>query len=573
MTKYSSDYLSSSGGSSVLKIQNITSDNTVDDWSYLVLADASSLGSNLIVTLPLNTTTSIGKSIIIKKVDNSNSPICIIPNGTDTIDGLNSSQYLYNQGDCITITSSESGKCEILPDNRQGTGSSKSFMMAKTNATTSFPSVPVDIDFDTVVASYGSDITVDTNGVFTLKASKTYKLEAEIVCSSTGTGQLTYAWVNSSNTELVANTGRGIIEGDTDYTHGMANIIYSPSVDTQVKVRAISGNPTIGNLTVASTRAYIECLTTQATVINTVDTLYAVKTANQAFTTSGDVTFVKQNGNITFDGIYATLLAGKTYEINTGMKGVDSLASGFADLVFADNSNNVLGNSNFNSLGIQYAGSNFAPMPNSSMIITPTSNIQIKVRVVNVNDGTHTVSVGSYFIIKQLGSTACTGVDMNLLTGGEWQTYTPTIGATTTAPTLATTKTLRGRYRVVGKTLSVQFEYYASSATGATTGTGVYTFSLPSGYTINTTLAPIPSTIVSSNGNYSGADGSTLGFGSAGATSFTQCAVTPLSTNTVGLYMFISSDVNTSATLVGSGVLPVNANNRTYRFTAEIPIN
>lgn len=153
---------------------------------------------------------------------------------------------------------------------------------------------------------------------------------------------------------------------------------------------------------------------------------------------------------------------------------------------------------------------------------------------------------------------------------GTWKSYTPTIGATTTAPTVATTKTLKGLYKVIGKTLFLNFTYYAASNTGAVIGSGVYTFSLPTGYTINTSLASLPSTI--GTASYAGADGSTLGFGTAGATSYGQCVVVPLSTTTVGLYLTISSDSATSNVLIGSTALAITTANRSYKFTAEIPI-
>ena len=62
-----------------------------------------------------------------------------------------------------------------------------------------------------------------------------------------------------------------------------------------------------------------------------------------------------------------------------------------------------------------------------------------------------------------------------------WSTYTPTIGATTTAPTLGTVVSQFARFQVIGKVMFLQMTIDTSSAAAA--GTGTYLFPLPSGYT------------------------------------------------------------------------------------------
>jgi hypothetical protein len=110
-------------------------------------------------------------------------------------------------------------------------------------------------------------------------------------------------------------------------------------------------------------------------------------------------------------------------------------------------------------------------------------------------------------------------------------------------------------------------------SSAGTAGSGVYTFSIPSGYTIDTNLAIIPSAISSVNVNYAGVDGSTLGFGTAGGyTSVLMLTVVPLSSTTVGLYICGSSDNNLNNTLIGSNACAISVANRFYKFTAEIPI-
>lgn len=154
-----------------------------------------------------------------------------------------------------------------------------------------------------------------------------------------------------------------------------------------------------------------------------------------------------------------------------------------------------------------------------------------------------------------------------------WYTYTPTIGTYSgTSPTYATTRTLQGLYKIAGKTLHMKYLYHASSTSGATNGSGVYTFSIPSNLTIDTILAKIPTSISSSNGNYAGVNGTVLGFGVAGGSlAYANVSVVPLSETSLGLYMNGSSDNNYNNTLVGS-VCSIVSTNRYYKFTAEIPL-
>lgn len=93
---------------------------------------------------------------------------------------------------------------------------------------------------------------------------------------------------------------------------------------------------------------------------------------------------------------------------------------------------------------------------------------------------------------KQLGSTQVTGgLTADTLTVGPqgtptnvWQSYTPTIGAVTTAPTLGTTTVRTARYQVIGKTMFLSMQINTSAA--GTAGTGTYLFPLPAGYQFRT---------------------------------------------------------------------------------------
>jgi len=146
----------------------------------------------------------------------------------------------------------------------------------------------------------------------------------------------------------------------------------------------------------------------------------------------------------------------------------------------------------------------------------------------------------------------------------EWTSYTPTISATTTAPTLATTKTLIARYKVVGKSLHLAFTYFAAGTAGVNAGSGTYLFNLPNGFTINTSVAPPPSSLTA---QYTCATGSTVGAGFVNSGSFITVVTATVATDT---QLILVADANVSP--IASGSYSIGASNMLIKFTAEIPI-
>lgn len=67
----------------------------------------------------------------------------------------------------------------------------------------------------------------------------------------------------------------------------------------------------------------------------------------------------------------------------------------------------------------------------------------------------------------------------------DWTSYTPTWGATTTAPTLGTIGFQKAMWRRVGDTMEIIYQLYTTTA--GTAGSGTYLFPLPTGYTIDST--------------------------------------------------------------------------------------
>lgn len=149
---------------------------------------------------------------------------------------------------------------------------------------------------------------------------------------------------------------------------------------------------------------------------------------------------------------------------------------------------------------------------------------------------------------------------------GAWNTYVPTITATVTNPSLATTNTLTASYVVIGKMMQINVLYYAATAAGATAGSGSYMFSMPNGYTIDLTKATVPSDI--SQTSLSGIDGTPIGMGfghQSGNNNFVQ-KVVAINSNSFGSY---SDSANR---LIGSACLPLNNAQTMYSFTLQVPI-
>ena len=91
-----------------------------------------------------------------------------------------------------------------------------------------------------------------------------------------------------------------------------------------------------------------------------------------------------------------------------------------------------------------------------------------------------------------------------------------------TNPTFSTSSTFNYAYSVVGNTMYLDFNYHASNNTGASNGSGIYSYIIPGNFTPDTsTLTPstfnyYTSTTSSSNG-YNPSYGSVIGFGNANA--------------------------------------------------------
>lgn len=144
----------------------------------------------------------------------------------------------------------------------------------------------------------------------------------------------------------------------------------------------------------------------------------------------------------------------------------------------------------------------------------------------------------------------------------EWATYTLSITGSTSNPTKANVKTADNAiWRRSGDTMHIKYEYSHASNTGAAAGSGVYRFSIPSGYTIDYT-------------KMFGGGGSVMGLGyvlTTGFDSLCRVAVDSTLSGIVYLYAYTGSSAQAMGT-VGSTAYAITGAAVNYSLDFSVPI-
>lgn len=139
-----------------------------------------------------------------------------------------------------------------------------------------------------------------------------------------------------------------------------------------------------------------------------------------------------------------------------------------------------------------------------------------------------------------------------------WIAFTTSITATTTAPTFGTGTQIKSYYLQQGKLLSVRF-LLIGTATGSNIGSGTYLFSIPSGFSMNTSIVSFNNTAFSLGSAFAFLSAfSTYGSGSAVAYDSTHYAA----------FLFLSSS---GGNYLSSGWFQATAS-PTYSMSLQIPI-
>lgn len=148
----------------------------------------------------------------------------------------------------------------------------------------------------------------------------------------------------------------------------------------------------------------------------------------------------------------------------------------------------------------------------------------------------------------------------------DWQDYSLTIGAVTTAPTQGAGATKTAKFRRIGDSIEIHFNYFQTAAGSA--GSGMYLLPLPTGFTIDTSKIT-----VTTNSNSVG--GNTLGNGSISSTttqnSSTACPLIVTAYNTTNLQLARVTPGTSSLNMWGSGDLSMATNPLYVSFLASVP--
>lgn len=147
-----------------------------------------------------------------------------------------------------------------------------------------------------------------------------------------------------------------------------------------------------------------------------------------------------------------------------------------------------------------------------------------------------------------------------------WTDYPMTLGAVTTAPTRGTVTLEKAQWRKVGGDMEIRFDYRQSSA--GTAGSGIYLFSLPPGFVVDTNRLP---------GRAGLAEITTVGNGKISPTGSSDGVTTaPLTVLYSGsfpnrVYLnYITSGETTAS--IGSAAYPMSSSIYSISFMAKLPI-
>ncbi len=144
----------------------------------------------------------------------------------------------------------------------------------------------------------------------------------------------------------------------------------------------------------------------------------------------------------------------------------------------------------------------------------------------------------------------------------DWQQYTMNITATTTAPTKATSPNIdKAMWRRVGDSMEIVYTYYAVSATGSSAGSGTYLFSIPAGFTIDSTKISISTT------ESIGLCGNCTFYAFGTSQNFGSCKVYD-----TGRLMLALDLTAGGGNPISSTTAAINNANMVYSFRATVPI-
>jgi hypothetical protein len=427
-------------------IQQLNATGAITSWNSVVEIGATPLVANITLTLPVNNTSSIGKDIDFKRLDNTAFTVTIIPNGADTVQLNTAASELNTQFGALTVTSVSITKSEQTKNIGISGASTVDFIAANTGTAGTLYSTNIAVgDHIKFNAIEAGNITLDTTtayvntnntaslGRFLLLANKTYRLSTLVAIQATAGGRIGYAWYNSDTGVQIGKEGANWEVQGTDANSGasgMAEAIFTPLINTRVEVRitGLAGLTSIyaGNSNLAGTRATIIQIGTSAIVttpksILQLDTAGATAQAattvaagnaigvlwgNSMFTKGSKITFTPNSGNVTLAGG----LNGTTYRLTGKIATTGSTGNGYVFYQFYSvtaatsiGSTGYSADPDIGTGGAGGAGWDEIPSPTSYAYITVPAGTTQQIRLVITSSS---ATPGN--LRQALGQTSCT---------------------------------------------------------------------------------------------------------------------------------------------------------------------
>jgi hypothetical protein len=378
--------------------------------------------------------------------------------------GLAAGYYYWNGNAWATIATSG------------GSGSfAASFLRGSRTATQSI-AVSGIVVFSNIDNSTGTDISLNTStGKITLAPGNTYRLRAAVPNFSSGQ-RPAFIWYNETTSANVGSATFSYNPGDAASLGAFgapAELIITPTVTTVLSFRLLSslsnGNVTVGGNGDFSTTGSYPWFDAQVISGNAPVTGQSVDYGIARYTgadggglaagalVSFDATAA---GNLSWSANKFTLKANKTYEIESSLAIYNTSAGSAGRFQIYDYTNAIsLANSLFMSQNGTGSNSQNANTP-MKCIVTPASDIQVGIRLLDfyggapgivgnaVLSGSTSASNASYFVVKQIGSSAI--INPWTLAGTNIYNTTGNVGIGTSSPT--TTLDVTGSLQVSGNT-------------------------------------------------------------------------------------------------------------------------
>lgn len=370
---------------------------------------------------------------------------------------------------------------------------------------------------------------------------------------------------SSSNVRLPLGTDGQVIVADSAQTSGVKWTTLQQGAKNYITYNNFENNANTGwslfntGLTNAiptgTVLAGAGSITTFATTAtNPLAGTYSLQTASSGIWAAG-AGFISDNFTIDREDRAKVLQVSGFYEVT----------SGAANAVWSGTSSNtfqVYVYDNANSVWIQPAGaSNLAQSSGQGKFTatfqTPSNATTVRIAIIATvaTAGAITINWDDFSCGPQQANVGTPVTD--------WQSYTLTIGGGP-APSQGAGATKAAYWRRIGDSMEIRFEYTQSAA--GSSGTGTYTFPLPSGYSIDSTkVNSAPNNLAQNLGSASAYDGTYIYSGTMQYQSSTA------------LYMYASGvgGANTTNTggQIGSTLIALSGTNVRYGFYAKVPIS